>query len=250
MAHWLYCIAFCCLALPATARCVDPVSVSASVVNIVRTLDADERKAETGLVGISGTAWFVADREIVTVAHVSEAMRIGADWIELQIKEGVRSAAIPVRLRETVGSTSEKLAILQLRDRFQGAASLAVRGEALVSNEPVTALAYPGRRLRSATGRFVEISSAQHAPGAALFELFDGRDRMALDHGASGAPIIDCDGAVVAVVTNVFTQTLSFMARPIRISTAWGTPNVVAIPIRELVHSGRPKPSNAGARPQ
>jgi hypothetical protein len=70
--------------------------------------------------------------------------------------------------------------------------------------------------------------------GTGLFELSDGDDRLALDHGASGAPVLDCDGRVVAVVSNVFSKTLSFMSRAIRVSTAWGSPNVVAVPISGL----------------
>ena len=39
---------------------------------------------------------------------------------------------------------------------------------------------------------------------------------------------------VVAVVTTLITRTMSFMSNVIRISTAWQSPNVVAIPIQVL----------------
>jgi hypothetical protein len=55
-----------------------------------------------------------------------------------------------------------------------------------------------------------------------------------LDHGASGAPVLDCAGRVVAVVSNLFTTTMQFMSRAIRISTAWGNPNVVSVPIQAV----------------
>jgi len=32
--------------------------------------------------------------------------------------------------------------------------------------------------------------------GAALLEMFDGNDRLAVDYGASGAPVYDCDGRI------------------------------------------------------
>ena len=44
--------------------------------------------------------------------------------------------------------------------------------------------------------------------GAALLEMHDGNDRLVLDHGASGAPVLDCEGRVVAVVSTLITQTL------------------------------------------
>ena len=64
--------------------------------------------------------------------------------------------------------------------------------------------------------------------------MYDGNDRLVLDHGASGAPVVDCKGRAVAVVSNLFTTTLQFMSRAIRISTGWGTPNVVSVPIPAL----------------
>jgi hypothetical protein len=55
-----------------------------------------------------------------------------------------------------------------------------------------------------------------------------------LDHGASGAPVLDCNGRVVAVVMILLTRTMSFLSNVIRVSTAWNSPNVVAIPIDVL----------------
>jgi hypothetical protein len=64
--------------------------------------------------------------------------------------------------------------------------------------------------------------------------MYDGADRLVLDHGASGAPVLDCQGRVVAVVSNLFTQTVPFLSRATRISTAWGQANVASIPIQVL----------------
>jgi hypothetical protein len=58
--------------------------------------------------------------------------------------------------------------------------------------------------------------------------------RGLLDHGASGAPVLDCQGRVVAVVSNLFTQTMQFLPNAIRISTAWGQANVASIPIQVI----------------
>jgi hypothetical protein len=49
-----------------------------------------------------------------------------------------------------------------------------------------------------------------------------------------GALVVDCDGRVAAVISNMFTQNLQWASRQIRISTAWGTPNVVAVPAHAL----------------
>ena len=73
--------------------------------------------------------------------------------------------------------------------------------------------------------------------GMALLEMYDGDDRLVLDHGASGAPVFDCTGHEVAVVSNLFTTTMQFMSHTIRTSTARGSENVVSVPIPALAGS-------------
>jgi hypothetical protein len=60
------------------------------------------------------------------------------------------------------------------------------------------------------------------------------QNRLVVDHGASGAPVIDCKGRVAAVVSNVFTQSIQWAYREIRFTTAWGMPNVVSVPLHAL----------------
>jgi hypothetical protein len=98
----------------------------------------------------------------------------------------------------------------------------------------VVSFGYPGNRLRFAEGRFVQYGAGDDFPGFALLELYDGNDRLAVDYGASGAPVLDCNGRVVAVVSNVLTQTIEVPSRAIRISTAWQMPNVISVPVQEI----------------
>jgi hypothetical protein len=121
-----------------------------------------------------------------------------------------------------------------LQTAFSGARGFALRMEPLAPNEPVVSVAYPESRLRHAGGRFVQYGDGDRFAGTALLEMYDGDDRLVLDHGASGAPVLDCEGRVVAVVSNLFTKTIQFMSREIRMSTAWGSPNVVSVPVPVL----------------
>ena len=100
-------------------------------------------------------------------------------------------------------------------------------------------LAYPHERMRVAGGRFVRYGEGEKFAGTALLEMYDGNDRLVLDHGASGAPVFDCTGHVVAVVSNLFTSTMQFLSQPIRISTAWGDANVASVPVQVLKDYGR-----------
>jgi len=223
------------------AACVDPSMVARSTVSIAREFDEQEQKAESGVVGIRGTGWFLSPRLIVTAAHVAEAMHLSPkDWKELDIRETENRRSIPVRILHLAGSRAEKIAVLELKEAFPGALVLHSRMDPLVAEERIVSLAYPGGQLRFADGRFVRYGDDATFGGTALLEMHDGNDRLVLDHGASGAPVLDCEGRVVAVVSIIITQTINVLSRVVRVSTAWQTPNVVAIPIQALKDFSRP----------
>jgi len=156
------------------------------------------------------------------------------DWKPVDILAGEIKQTIEVRILRLAGSHSEKIAVLELRTAFFGAQGLQIRMEPLSPEEQVVSLAYPGNRLRFVGGRFVQYGDSDKLAGMALLEMYDGDNRLVLDHGASGAPVLDCQGRVVAVVSNILTQTLQFPSRAIRVSTAWGQANVVSLPIQVL----------------
>jgi hypothetical protein len=219
----------------AEAECVDPVMRAHATVSIMRIFDDKDSRADPNLLGIRGTAWFLSPRAMVTVAHVAEAMHLSAeDWKDIAVRDGENQQSIPVRLLRFVGAYSEKIAVLELGTPFPGAQVLRIRAEPLVTNERVISIAYPAGRLRVAGGRFVEYGAEDKFAGRVLLELYDGDDRLVLDHGASGAPVLDCQGQVVAVVSNLFTQTMQFLSHVIRFTTAWGQPNVSSVPIQVL----------------
>jgi Trypsin-like peptidase domain len=231
---------FSVLALVATfsgveASCVDPSTLVHSTVNISRDFSDEERSATPGILGIRGTGWFLSPRLVVTAAHVVEAMHLSAqDWKEIEIRERDSKGLLPARILRLAGSHSEKMAVLELKTAFPSAVALRIRTDRLVPDERVVSLAYPNSRLRFAGGRFVEYGADQRFAGAALLELHDGNDRLVLDHGASGAPVLDCGGRVVAVVSTLITQMVNFPSGAVRVSTAWQTPNVVSIPAEVL----------------
>jgi Trypsin-like peptidase domain len=223
----------------AAAGCVDPATLTHSTVSITRTFGEEERKADAELLGIRGTGWFLSQSSMVTAGHVAEAMRLSSqDWKQIDILAGDNTHSIAVRVEQLAGSHAEKIAVLELQRPFAPGRSLNIRTEPLVPEEPLVSLGYPKNRLRFAGGRFVEYGGEKFA-GTALLELYDGEDRLVLDHGASGAPVLDCEGRVVALVSNLFTQTMRFFSKAVRISTAWGSPNVVSVPIQALSDARR-----------
>lgn len=220
------------------AGCIDPTTQVASTVGITREFSEVERAGAPSILGVRGTAWFLSSRLMVTAAHVADAMHLSpADWKVIQVRERNTSAPILVRVARIVGGEfAEKIAVLELKTPFPKVAALPIRAEPLVPEEPVVSLAYPNDNLRFARGRFVQFGDSDALVGAALLEMHDGKDRLVLDHGASGAPVLDCKGRVVAIVSTLVTQTLSLPFGAVRVSTAWQTPNVISVPAEALRH--------------
>ena len=223
-------------AFAAEGACVSPEGLAKSVVSVTRHFPEEERKSDPTLLGVRGTGWFLSPDSLVTAAHVAESMGLSqTDWKEVDVGTGAQDKHFKVRIRRILGPGVEKIVILELKESFPGVEPLSVRSEPLATGEAAYSIGYPGNQLRIASGHFVKEGDEARLAGTDLFELSDGDDRLALDHGASGAPVLDCEGRVVAVVSNVFAKTISFMSQAIRVSTAWGSPNVAAIPASALV---------------
>jgi trypsin-like peptidase len=233
MQRRLFAIPILFLASPGVeAACIDPATLTHSTVSITRHFDDDDKDTPPGVVAIRGTGWFLSPTTMVTVEHVAAAMKLSdRTWKELEVRKGEGKQLVPVRIQRIAGAHAQKIAVLELQTPVPDAPGLQVRAEPLAPEERVVSLGYPEGRLRVAGGRFVQYGDRDRLSGAALLELYDGNDRLVLDHGASGAPVLDCDGRVVAVVSNLFTTTMQFMSRAIRTSTAWGSPNVVSVPV-------------------
>lgn len=237
--HAGFCLLVACILFPgsnvAKADCIDPMQLAQSTVSIARYFDDGENAARSDLAGIKGTAWFLSPTSIVTAEHVAEAMLLSAqDWKTLEIESGNESRSIKARIRRVAGVEPEKLTIIELQDPVEHARTVRIRREPLLPDEQVVTITYPAGRPHPVAGHFVRMGDAGKLAGMALLEFYEGDNRLIIDHGASGAPVLDCEGRVAAVVSNVFTQSIQFPSRVIRISTAWGMPNVVSVPLQSL----------------
>ena len=229
-------LVFALLASPnaVQAACVDTTSLGHSTVAIIRHFEEAERY-RPDVIGVQGSGWFLSATTIVTVEHVTEAMKLSADdWKMLEIVNEAGSRFIAARVQRLVGRESERLAVIELQSAVSGAQTVAIRRQPLAPEDRVVTIAYPGGRRQLVEGRFVRFGDGGKLSGMALLELFEGENRLVIDHGASGAPVVDCEGRVAAVVSNVFTQSIQWAYREIRYTTAWGMPNVVSVPIDAL----------------
>jgi hypothetical protein len=222
----------------AETSCIDSAALAHSTVGITRYFDESERAAQPDLLGIQGIGWFQSSTNIVTVEHVVAAMGLStSDWKILSIQDGADDHSIAVRIERVAGAGAEKLAVLQLQTAISSARSAPIRMSPLVPDDRIVAMIYPDRQRRAVSGRFVQYATDGKLAGAGLLEIYEGDNRFVIDHGASGAPVFDCEGRIAAVISTIVTQIFRTPFGERRISTAWGTPNVVSVPIRELVGS-------------
>jgi Trypsin-like peptidase domain len=217
------------------AACIDPTQLAHSTVSITRHFDEAERDPYGDVQGIRGTGWFLSPTTIVTAEHVTAGMKLSAEiWKPLEVLDGNESQLVAARIQRLAGTQAERLAVIELQRAVSTAQIVEVRTKPLVPEEQVMTLAYPAGHLHPVAGRFVQFGDNGKLAGMALLEVYEGDNRLVIDHGASGAPVIDCDGRIAAVISNVFERSIVFGSREIRISTAWGTPNVVSVPIQAL----------------
>jgi hypothetical protein len=220
----------------AETSCIDSALLARSTVSITRYFDDLERSVRTNLVGIQGTGWFHSPTTIVTVEHVAAAMELSTQsWKLLELQHDGDTQSISVRIQRSAGIHAEKLVVLELQTAIAAAPSVAIRMSPLMPEDRLVAVAYPGENRRSVGGRFVKYVTDGKLAGTALLEMYEGNNRLAIDHGASGAPVFDCEGRIVAVIATVMTQIFQSPFGERRVSTAWGMPNVVSVPIQELV---------------
>ena len=220
----------------AETDCVDPALLAHSTVSITRYFDDAERTGQAGLIGIQGTGWFESPTTIVTIEHVATAMGLSTqDWKLLNISDGVDHKSVSVRIQRLIGGGFEKLAVLKLQSAISAVRSVAIRMSPLAPEDRVVTLVYPNRQQRSVSGRFVQYVDDGKLAGSALLEIYEGNDRLVIDHGASGAPVFDCNGRIAAVISTIMTQVLRTPFGDKRLSTAWGTPNVVSVPVQQLM---------------
>jgi hypothetical protein len=230
-------LALACAAAPfapfTASACEDRAVLANAAVGITRMFDESEKQQ---IDGVAGSGWFLAPKLLVTVAHVAHGMRLSErEWKSVQLRDGDAFEKIDVRLQRIVGTGPEKIALIETAAPLGSARPLALRKEPLAAEEPVISRAYRSDRMRTAQGRFVGYGTQGRFAGGALFEIYDGNDRMALDYGSSGAPVLDCSGRVVAVVANLLTQTIGGQ---VRVTTAWSMPNVLTVPVSVLHESG------------
>jgi len=231
--------------------CIDPSTLATTTVSITRHFTGDDKPPRPWVDGYRATAWFYGStRYLVSIAHFVDDAPVlpRGEWRKVDVRQRDVTVQVSARLLAVVGALPEGFAIFELREPFPNAHTLKLREKPLSRNEPVLSIAYFDG-LRFAKGRFAEIAGssdiprdnpfAKVRPGSGLFEMWDieerHNDRYVLDHGASGAPIVDCEGNVAAVASSIVTQgSLYFAGREIRLTTPWGMANNTAALIQPL----------------
>jgi hypothetical protein len=238
------------------ASCVDPSGLARSVVSIVRYFDKPRHNAAGEEVfGERATAWFyTSPRYMVTAAHFASQLSTEG-WQEAELRQASRDGEpetrVKVQLRIVAqgqsadgqgsgGSAStpaDDVAILELHEPFPNAQVLDVQPEPLATDATVLVLGYPGGRMQAAHGTVRDVKDRAGRYAGLTFLEVQGDNRLLLNAGTSGAPVLDCrQGRVVAVLNGLLTgPSLPFLpAGHSMVPTAWGSPTNTAVPASTL----------------
>jgi hypothetical protein len=241
----------------ATSSCVDPSEPARSVVSIVRYFDKPRHdSAGEEIVGQRATAWFyTSPRLLVTAAHFANDFPTEG-WQEAELRQasqdGEPGTKVRVQLRaiaqrqpaddhasgaERNAGLTDDVAILELREPFPDAHVLDIQPEPPAVDAAVLVLGYPGGRMQAAHGTVREVRDSSGKYAGLTFLEVQGDNRLLLNAGTSGAPVLDCrQGRVVAVLTGLLTRPpLPFLpaSQPV-VPTAWGSPTNTAVPASTL----------------
>jgi Trypsin-like peptidase domain len=239
----------------AAPACVDPARYTRSVVSIAWYFD----EARTGSfggqrIGWRATAWFYrSPRFLVTAAHFAEGMPTSA-WRDVDLRQADAEGSLGTTFRTQIRIVSkgefaqgdgrnarprpqpEDLAILELRDPFPNAHVLEIRPSPPKHGEIVLIPSYPAGKLRFANGMVRHTEDASRYGGLSLLEVH-GSNRLLLNGGASGAPVLDCrEGSVTAVLNGLLTgPSIPFLPPESSVlPTPWGSPTNTAVPATML----------------
>ena len=224
-------------------QCIDKESSAQSVAAITRYSPLYDDPHVATVFGIQGgSIWFLKEDEPVLALHVAKSLGLSdGEWIPVEIYQNepdakiYRHQTIRARLLRTITWGLDGLAVLKLEEPFQGARPLEIRAEPLKPGEKIITPAYPGGFLELTTGYFLGNDftlSNERKEGSYAIEI-DG-NRLALDIGASGAPVLDCTGQVVAAVS---AQFYLVSENGLEEATRRGQKTNVAIPVTILTDS-------------
>lgn len=208
--------------------------------------------SDSGIEGerLGGTVWFISRQQVVAILHGHSAVL--EDWTEITLETGnvlgfaptIRTATL-ARVSQVIDTGApEQLYVIELAETFTDIEVPRVRFGAPGDNEPVYSLTYHDNLFSVATGRHVLPKQSsdldqqtEPPPPFLMFELADPaeKDRLIVDHGSSGSPIFDCSGHVVASATLVVSQEKNFLGTTVRMSSAWGDPNVFGTPTGMII---------------
>lgn len=244
--------------------CIDPWAAARAVVSVTWRFVTPRREGSEIVVAERATAWFYrSPRLLVTAAHfvnelpqmgwqdaeLHQADREGEPDIVMRVRLRVAAKAIPLGSRdgeaEAINGLAADVAIMELQDPFPNALVLPIWSNALAEDAQVLVLGYPRGRMQAVRG-IVRRSAdpAGRYAGLTLLEV-QGSNRLLLNDGASGAPVLDCgQGRVVAVLNGLLTgPSLPLLPSDSSvIPTPWGSPTNTAVPASILPAIGRDRP--------
>ena len=212
------CLALLTLLFVATSAsaepCIDPAKLSDSVLRIRRDVVEIGKNGKRENFRIAATVWRYDASAIATVEHVVKSMQLSADkWSPVMLgrEKGERSGlweaqTVSVRI-ERIEETGgyENIYVLRVKGRLKSTLIPPIRDTPLANFEPVVTIGYPNGRLKYGYGHFWGRETGEDAFPVSqdryLAEIYGIYDHVEFTEGSSGSPLFDCDGKIIASIS-------------------------------------------------
>ena len=192
------------------ANCVDPREYANSVVRIERVVENGAPRSWVG------SGWFYQSRQVlITSEHVVSALALGEqDWASVLIQASIPGAPHGFIQRTTARvlarDTRDDIALVGLEYPAMGVRPMEIKAGEVAPGEPLAIAGYASGRLHFGNARAYAgsqpVARFRQPHSQFAIDVQGDANRDAFSMGGSGSPVLNCEGLVVGIFSNLIDE--------------------------------------------